>query len=115
MSRRKDGPDARKSQPAESEENLRQRQDRDEREGHAEGIDKAWRGPDGASGHGAYVGENYGRDMRESDAPGVTRREPYVGTRMGDWDEGQQTEGSEALPRRSRGSERRRRDRAEGH
>lgn len=105
----------RKSETPDTDAVKKQQEDREEREGHAEGIDKAWRGPDEASGHGAYVGENFGRDTRESDAPETPKREPYVGTRMGDWDEGAPTEGSEDLPRRSRGSERRRRDRAEGH
>ena len=103
------------TQPPESDEQRRQKTDRAEREGNPEGLDKSWHGPDEASGHGSYVGRDFGRDARESDAPGVTPRSSYVGTRMGDWDEGEATAGSESLPRRSHGAERRRSDRAEGH
>jgi hypothetical protein len=112
----------------------RQTRDRREREGDPRGIDKSWHGTDEASGHGAYVGPDFGRDARESDAPSVPTRAPYFATRMGDWDEGEQNDAAAAeergrhatadddgpgaavrpLPRRSAGSARRRRDRTAG-
>jgi hypothetical protein len=77
----------------EDEEARTQRRDRLERSGDPSAFEKSWHGTDGASGHGSYVGEDLGRDTRESDAPEVTGRTPYVGTRMGDWDEGERTSG----------------------
>jgi hypothetical protein len=120
----------------ENEEARDQRRDRLERSGNPSAFEKSWHGTDGASGHGAYVGEDLGRDTREGDAPEVKGRTPYVGTRMGDWDEGERTSGDSSeergkyansdetsaretssrpppLPRRSAGSERRRTDRRE--
>jgi hypothetical protein len=114
MSSQKDVREPGRTQPPESEEQSRRKQDREERQGDPEGLDKSWHGPDEASGHGSYVGRDFGRDTRESNAPDVTPRSSYVGTRMGDWDEGEATAGSESLPRRSHGAERRRRDRELG-